>query len=136
MRWLAYAGSFQKFLPRVHSAQSYQVSCPFRSAHESWNSLSSLAELVAPEARSRAAFLAECREGKFEGVVATYRTFASVEITGVFDAELVQLLPESLKFICHNGECVVCVSLVGWVVCCCDLICRLRAVPAVGGVSI
>ncbi|KAF2813468.1 uncharacterized protein BDZ99DRAFT_486687 [Mytilinidion resinicola] len=72
-------------------------------AHESWNSLSSLADLVAPEARSRADFLAECSAGKFDGVVATYRTFASVEITGVFDAELVKLLPESLKFICHNG---------------------------------
>ncbi|OCK83059.1 hypothetical protein K432DRAFT_379826 [Lepidopterella palustris CBS 459.81] len=72
-------------------------------AHESWNSLSSLAELIEPASRSRAGFLDECRSGKLDGVVAAYRTFASVNITGLFDEELVKVLPESLRFICHNG---------------------------------
>ncbi|KAF2189638.1 hypothetical protein K469DRAFT_700876 [Zopfia rhizophila CBS 207.26] len=72
-------------------------------AHESWNSLSSLAELITPKARSRAEFFEECKSGQLDGILVTYRTFASVDITGPFDTELVELLPESLKFICHNG---------------------------------
>jgi len=72
-------------------------------AHDAWNSLANLAELVEPESRSRAEFLEECKEGKLEGVLVAYRTFNSVDITGKFDEELVALLPESLKFICHNG---------------------------------
>ncbi|OCL01277.1 hypothetical protein AOQ84DRAFT_18079 [Glonium stellatum] len=72
-------------------------------AHESWNALSELADLIVPAARSRAEFLEECRSGSLEGVVAVYRTFGSVDITGLFDAELVAALPNSLKFICHNG---------------------------------
>ena len=32
-----------------------------------------------------------------------YRTFASVEITGRFDEELLEVLPKSVRFVCHNG---------------------------------
>ena len=46
----------------------------------------------------------ECKSGKLDGVLVTFRTFNSIEITGLFDEELVQLLPESLKFVCHNGQ--------------------------------
>jgi hypothetical protein len=59
---------------------------------------------VEPESRSRGEFLEECKDGKFDGVLVTYRTFNSVDITGRFDEELVAVLPESLKFICHNGR--------------------------------
>ncbi|KAF2255548.1 glyoxylate reductase [Trematosphaeria pertusa] len=72
-------------------------------AHESWNSLSNIAELVYPRARTRAEFLDECRSGDLDGVVAIYRTFASVDYTGRFDEELVPALPASVKFVCHNG---------------------------------
>ncbi|ORY13476.1 glyoxylate reductase [Clohesyomyces aquaticus] len=72
-------------------------------AHESWTSLSSLAELISPQSRTRAEFLDECKDGQLEGVVVVYRTFASVDITGRFDEELIECLPQSLKFICHNG---------------------------------
>jgi hypothetical protein len=82
------------------------ISCCF-SAEDSWNGLSSLGELVTPEARSRKEFIDECKSGKLDGVLVTYRTFNSVAITGVFDKELVALLPESLKFICHNGKAFV-----------------------------
>lgn len=81
--------------------QSYQISD--YSAHESWNSLSTVAELVSPRARSRVEFLEECRNGQLDGILVIYRTFDSVDITGRFDVELVQALPESVKFICHNG---------------------------------
>ncbi|KAF2869954.1 glyoxylate reductase [Massariosphaeria phaeospora] len=72
-------------------------------AHESWNSLATLAELVSPRACSRAGFLDECKSGELDGIVVIYRTFASVDTTGRFDEELVKVLPETLKFICHNG---------------------------------
>ncbi|KAF2120824.1 glyoxylate reductase [Lophiotrema nucula] len=72
-------------------------------AHESWNALSSIAELVTPQARNRAEFIEECRSGRLNGVVAIYRTFDSLEITGRFDEELVKVLPASVKFVCHNG---------------------------------
>ena len=73
------------------------------SAHTSWQALSELADLIEPESRSREEFLEECRTGKFDGVLVTYRTFNSFDITGRFDEELVPLLPDSLKFVCHNG---------------------------------
>ena len=41
--------------------------------------------------------------GAFDEVVAAYRTFQSVAITGLIDEELVKILPKSLKFIAHNG---------------------------------
>jgi hypothetical protein len=74
------------------------------SAHETWSNLSTLADLIVPSAQTRDQFLEECRQGKLNGVVVTYRTFASYNITGNFDEELIAVLPESLKFICHNGK--------------------------------
>jgi hypothetical protein len=59
---------------------------------------------VTPKAQDRSEFIAECRAGELDGVVATYRTFESVAITGRFDEELVQALPDSLQFVCHNGK--------------------------------
>jgi glyoxylate reductase len=76
------------------------------SAHDSWKSLSDLAELIEPEARSRQGFIDECKSGKLDGVLVIYRTFNSIDITGKFDEELVPVLPDSLKFICHNGRLV------------------------------
>ncbi|KAF2401384.1 glyoxylate reductase [Trichodelitschia bisporula] len=72
-------------------------------AHASWGALSELADLVQPEASIREEFLDECRSGKLDGVLVTFRTFNSVDITGLFDEELIKNLPASLKFICHNG---------------------------------
>jgi hypothetical protein len=74
------------------------------SAHEQWNALGDFAELVEPEAKNREDFIEEALSGEFDGVVVTYRTFASIDITGRFDEELIGVLPASLKFICHNGK--------------------------------
>ncbi|KAF2087096.1 hypothetical protein K490DRAFT_65961 [Saccharata proteae CBS 121410] len=52
---------------------------------------------------TRADFLARCRDGEFDGVVAVYRSNESTKYTGPFDQELVDALPESVKWICHNG---------------------------------
>ncbi|KAL4808282.1 D-isomer specific 2-hydroxyacid dehydrogenase [Aspergillus unguis] len=72
-------------------------------AHSTWNSLSSIAELVEPTATNRADFIAECKSGKLDGVVVAYRTFDSVTITGMFDDELVNALPSSMQYLAHCG---------------------------------
>ncbi|KAF5617861.1 d-3-phosphoglycerate dehydrogenase [Fusarium tjaetaba] len=58
---------------------------------------------VYPQSNERSAFIEETKSGAFDGVKAIYRTNKSVGITGLFDAELLDVLPKSLKFICHNG---------------------------------
>ncbi|KAJ5659775.1 glyoxylate reductase [Penicillium longicatenatum] len=72
-------------------------------AQKTWNALSDLGELVKTTANNRAEFLQECRDGKYDGVVAIYRTFHSISITGLIDEELVNALPSSLKYMAHCG---------------------------------
>ncbi|KAL2840581.1 D-isomer specific 2-hydroxyacid dehydrogenase [Aspergillus pseudoustus] len=72
-------------------------------AHKTWESLSSIAELVTPAATNRADFIKECKSGKLDGVAVAYRTFESVSITGLIDEELVNALPKSLRFLAHCG---------------------------------
>jgi hypothetical protein len=74
------------------------------SAHESWRGLSELGELIEPQSKCRKDFIDECKSGKLDGILVAFRTFNSIDITGLFDEELVQQLPESLKFVCHNGQ--------------------------------
>lgn len=78
---------------------------PLDSAKKEFDALSEIADLVAPGSTSREEFIEECKNGAFDGVVAAYRTFDSVTITGRIDSELVESLPKSLKFIAHNGMC-------------------------------
>jgi D-3-phosphoglycerate dehydrogenase len=73
-------------------------------AIESWKSLSGIAQVVKPTALDREEFLVECKRGCLDGVLVIYRTFESVNNTGRFDRELIQCLPDSVKFVCHNGE--------------------------------
>ncbi|KAK6356458.1 hypothetical protein TWF718_000817 [Orbilia javanica] len=72
-------------------------------AFEQYAALSEYAELVTPKSTNREEFIEECKSGALDGVVVAFRTFTSVSITGRIDAELVEALPKSLKFICHNG---------------------------------
>ena len=62
-----------------------------------------MAELVESAAIQRSDFIQECKEGKFDGVVAIYRTIASVSLTGLVDEELLDALPNSLRYIAHCG---------------------------------
>lgn len=74
------------------------------SAASALAELEKVAEVLVPESRDRASFMAECRPGgRLDGVVAAYRTFDGVEVTGPVDAALVAALPASLRFVCHNG---------------------------------
>lgn len=52
---------------------------------------------------SREDFLSKCKSGAFDGIYALYRSNDSNRITGNFNAELLDALPKSLKYICHNG---------------------------------
>jgi glyoxylate reductase len=52
---------------------------------------------------SREDFISKCKSGEFDHVFALYRSNDSNPITGDFNEELIELLPKSLKFICHNG---------------------------------
>lgn len=52
---------------------------------------------------NRAEFIRECRDGKFDGVVAAYRTLDSINETGLVDEELVNALPSSLEFLAQYG---------------------------------
>lgn len=72
-------------------------------ARDSWAALSTLAELVTPASQDRAAFIRECQSGALDGVVVCVRTTTSIAVTGLVDAELVPVLPASLKCICHIG---------------------------------
>jgi D-3-phosphoglycerate dehydrogenase len=85
-------------------------SCPsmtadpsFSSAHKDWSDLASIADVITPKSTNRADFIKESQGGAFDGVVAAYRTFQSVSITGLIDEELVSSLPKSLKYLSHNG---------------------------------
>lgn len=95
-------GKIVQCVPLFYSAHAVPLSNN-RSAHSTWNSLSSIAELVTPAATNRADFIAECKSGKLDGVVVAYRTFDSVTQTGLFDEELVNILPASMKYLAHCG---------------------------------
>ncbi|KAI0126227.1 D-isomer specific 2-hydroxyacid dehydrogenase [Xylariales sp. AK1849] len=72
-------------------------------AHDTWASIAKIADVVTPNATNRADFIAECQAGTLDGASVAYRTFDSFAITGKIDTGLLAVLPQSLKFICHNG---------------------------------
>ncbi|PGH00482.1 hypothetical protein AJ80_09173 [Polytolypa hystricis UAMH7299] len=72
-------------------------------AHQAWSGISDIADVIVPKAKNRKEFIEECKSGRFDNVVAAYRTFPSVDQTGLFDEELVKVLPTSLKFLAHCG---------------------------------
>lgn len=75
-----------------------------QSAKKSFDSLSSIAELVTPKADNPSDFLKECRSGAFKGLRAAYRTFNSVQITGRIEGEVCEELGKAgLRFLSHNG---------------------------------
>jgi len=52
---------------------------------------------------SREDFLSKCKNGGFKDIFALYRSNDSNKITGNFNEELLDALPKTLKYICHNG---------------------------------
>ncbi|KAL4762557.1 D-mandelate dehydrogenase-like dehydrogenase [Aspergillus foveolatus] len=72
-------------------------------ARKEWEDLSSILTLKEFPSGSREDFIRNLKDGKYDDLVAIYRSNASTKFTGPFDAELISLLPKSLKYICHNG---------------------------------
>ncbi|KAL8817553.1 MAG: hypothetical protein Q9223_003637 [Gallowayella weberi] len=68
-----------------------------------WHDLAQIAELRQIKDGNRKQFLKDCQSGAHDGVLAIARTYESVELTGRFDQDLIRLLPQTLKFIAHNG---------------------------------
>ncbi|KAK0621710.1 D-isomer specific 2-hydroxyacid dehydrogenase [Bombardia bombarda] len=72
-------------------------------AQSAWASVREIADIITPNSTQRAGFLREASSGAFDECVVAYRTFDSFAVTGKVDAELIDALPRSLRFICHNG---------------------------------
>ncbi|KAI0814098.1 D-isomer specific 2-hydroxyacid dehydrogenase [Xylaria sp. FL0064] len=70
---------------------------------EEWKALGSKYTLLEFASGTREDFLANCRNGAYDSVVGCYRSNGSARLTGPFDAELVDALPKSWKYIAHNG---------------------------------
>ncbi|KAL2823407.1 D-isomer specific 2-hydroxyacid dehydrogenase [Aspergillus cavernicola] len=72
-------------------------------ARKEWEELSSVLALKEFPEGSREDFIRNLKDGKYDDVEVIYRSNTSTKFTGPFNAELVSLLPKSLKYICHNG---------------------------------
>lgn len=72
-------------------------------SNDAWAALSSKYTLLELRKGTREEFLENCRSGAYDAVRGCYRSNNSTSVTGPFDRELVAALPESWKFIAHNG---------------------------------
>ncbi|KAI1097626.1 D-isomer specific 2-hydroxyacid dehydrogenase [Jackrogersella minutella] len=71
--------------------------------NKDWEALGSNYKLLEFRKGTREQFLENCRNGTYAEVRGCYRSNVSTAITGPFNQELVAALPESWKFIAHNG---------------------------------
>ena len=85
------------------SPQSVLVIGGFTYAQEEWQDSSFFLSSQQYLSGSRDDFIHRCRTGEYNDITAIYRSNEWTRITGRFDRELVQQLPDSLKFICHSG---------------------------------
>ncbi|RHZ61033.1 hypothetical protein CDV55_105614 [Aspergillus turcosus] len=72
-------------------------------SRKEWEDLSSILTLKEFPNGTRDEFIRNCKDGLYDDVVVIYRSNASTKFTGPFNAELLSVLPKSLKYICHNG---------------------------------
>ncbi|RJE25482.1 Dehydrogenase [Aspergillus sclerotialis] len=72
-------------------------------ARKEWENLSSILTLKEFPTGTREQFIQNCKDGKYDDVVALYRSNTSNKYTGPFNEEILSVLPKSLKYICHNG---------------------------------
>lgn len=73
-----------------------------KHAHKEWEALGKYAELKTYSDGTREDFLAKCKT-EFQNVKAICRTYNSKFYMGIFDKEIIDNLPPSVKFICHLG---------------------------------
>ncbi|KAF8583802.1 2-hydroxyacid dehydrogenase [Ramaria rubella] len=74
-------------------------------AHEDVKELlGSIAEVVRVDSQTRSEFYSQLTgSGKFVGTVGIYRHNSSADRIGIFDKDLIDKLPSSVKWIAHNG---------------------------------
>ncbi|OJJ95690.1 hypothetical protein ASPACDRAFT_126487 [Aspergillus aculeatus ATCC 16872] len=72
-------------------------------SRKEWEDLSAILTLKEFPEGTRDDFIRNSKEGQYDDVVAIYRSNTSTKFTGPFNAELLSVLPKSLKYICHNG---------------------------------
>ncbi|KAL5334916.1 D-isomer specific 2-hydroxyacid dehydrogenase [Aspergillus crustosus] len=72
-------------------------------ARKEWEDLSSILTLKEFASGTREDFIRNLKDGQYDDLEVIYRSNASTKFTGPFNAELISLLPRSLKYICHNG---------------------------------
>ncbi|KAF8721194.1 hypothetical protein AX14_010488 [Amanita brunnescens Koide BX004] len=66
--------------------------------------LGDISEIIAMDSQDRSSFVEACRPGgKYDGVIGIYRENDSADKIGKFDKQLVDSLPQSVKWIAHNG---------------------------------
>ncbi|KAJ6114509.1 hypothetical protein N7486_000287 [Penicillium sp. IBT 16267x] len=75
---------------------------PVKHAHSQYELLQQVARTEVVTSRSRDEFFKDL-ETKYKGAFAIYRTSASGIVAGKFDADFIESLPSSCKYICHNG---------------------------------
>ncbi|KAF8345981.1 hypothetical protein F5887DRAFT_964351 [Amanita rubescens] len=66
--------------------------------------LGSISEIIYMDSPDRPSFLEACRPGgKYDGIIGIYRENESAQKIGKFDKEIIDGLPQSVKWIAHNG---------------------------------
>ncbi|KAF7321567.1 putative 2-hydroxyacid dehydrogenase UNK4.10 [Mycena kentingensis (nom. inval.)] len=66
--------------------------------------LEPISQVITYDDNSRAEFLKNCKPGgKYDGVVGIFRDNTSADRIGIFDKQLIDGFPASLKWIAHNG---------------------------------
>lgn len=73
-------------------------------AQDAWKELEKIATVIVDDSKDRADFLANLN-GKYKDLGVKYitRTFASANVTGLFDQELIKNLPDSVISVSHCG---------------------------------
>ncbi|KXN85302.1 Putative 2-hydroxyacid dehydrogenase UNK4.10 [Leucoagaricus sp. SymC.cos] len=66
--------------------------------------LGPIADVIWMDSPDRASFLTDCKPGgKYDGIVGIYRENESAKNIGIYDKQIIDGLPQSLKWIAHNG---------------------------------
>lgn len=72
-------------------------------ASEAWQEIERLCHVFQYSSGDRTHFLSECQAGAFEGITAVCRSNQYNYLTGDFDDQLLEHLPESVEAICNIG---------------------------------
>ncbi|EPY53274.1 hydroxyacid dehydrogenase [Schizosaccharomyces cryophilus OY26] len=89
-------------MPSSSTKPSILLVGSLRHAFKEWKSLNEYADLKVFCDESREVFYERCKT-EFQNVKAILRTYNSKFFMGVFDEDVIQHLPSSVKYICHVG---------------------------------